>query len=180
MPRDARLQTNDLTDPNDYVGAVNRVFKRQSKIDYSDSFKSKPLTSLNRFTTNDLRNKMQTDKRKHNRLNVIDLEDPQNFELFTGLPRFDTDRRDLYNFDAGRPNTRGDFTQTPEFNPMWPDMYRVSPTVKPDARAKSPMPRMSNPDPNGYIMAQAEARAENEMEGDLSVAQLLSDDSGEA
>lgn len=174
MPRDARLQTNDLTDPNDYVGSVDRVFKKQSKIDYADSFKSKPLTALNRFESRDLRSKIQSDKRKYNpRLNVVDLENAQNFELFTGLPRFDTDRGELYNFDAGRPNTRGDFTQTPEFNPMWPDMYRVSPTVKPDQRAKSPMPKMANPDPNGYIMAQAERQAESVMEGDMSVAQLL-------
>jgi hypothetical protein len=176
MPKDVRLQTNDLTDPNDYVGAVDRVFKKQSKIDYSDSFKTKPLTSLNRFTTADLKNKMQSDKRKHNRLNVVDLENAENFELFTGLPRFDTDRRDLYNFDKGRPNTRGNFTETPEFNPMWPDMYRVSPTVKPDARVKNPMPSLYNPDPLRNIQEQQEILAKNEIEGNLSVAQLLQED----
>jgi hypothetical protein len=33
---------------------------------------------------------------------------------------------------------------------------------------------MSNPDPKGYMMAAAEKRAENEVKGSKSVAQLLS------
>ena len=37
------------------------------------------------------------------------------------------------------------------------------------------MPRMRNPDPNGYIMGQARSRAENEAEGNMSVAQLLAE-----
>jgi hypothetical protein len=35
------------------------------------------------------------------------------------------------------------------------------------------IPRLRNPDPRGYIMAQAEARVEAEADGQLSVAQLL-------
>ena len=36
------------------------------------------------------------------------------------------------------------------------------------------MPRMRNPDPNGYLMRIAEADVENEFENNKSVAQLLS------
>jgi hypothetical protein len=35
------------------------------------------------------------------------------------------------------------------------------------------MPRMRNPDPNGYLMSMAENRVENEAEDKVSVAQLL-------
>lgn len=38
------------------------------------------------------------------------------------------------------------------------------------------MPRASNPDPKGYLMSVAERRAENEVEGNKSVAQLLKED----
>jgi hypothetical protein len=56
---------------------------------------------------------------------------------------------------------------------VWVEAYRLSPTVRPDKAAKNPMPRMKNPDPNGYLMAVAENRAENEVEGKMSIAQLL-------
>ena len=35
------------------------------------------------------------------------------------------------------------------------------------------MPRVKNPDPNGYLMAMAERRAENEFEDKPSIADLL-------
>jgi len=35
------------------------------------------------------------------------------------------------------------------------------------------MPRMRNPDPNGYLMGAAEARVESEMENKPSISQLL-------
>jgi hypothetical protein len=35
------------------------------------------------------------------------------------------------------------------------------------------MPRMKNPDPNGYLMSVAENRVESEAEDKVSVAQLL-------
>ena len=38
------------------------------------------------------------------------------------------------------------------------------------------MPRAANPDPKGYLMATAESKAENEMEGNMSVAQLLKEE----
>ena len=55
-------------------------------------------------------------------------------------------------------------------------MYSLSPTLKPDDRISNPMPRASNPDPKGDLMATAEKKAENEVEGNLSVSQLLEED----
>jgi hypothetical protein len=39
--------------------------------------------------------------------------------------------------------------------------------------AKNPMPRLRNPDPQGFLMAMAEKRAENEVEDKPSISQLL-------
>jgi hypothetical protein len=61
----------------------------------------------------------------------------------------------------------------PDFNPNWVEAYKLSPTVNPGKRAKNPMPRTKNPDPNGFIMSIAENRAESEVENKVSVAQLL-------
>ena len=52
-------------------------------------------------------------------------------------------------------------------------MYRVSPTVNPEDRAKNPMPNVNNPDPNNFIMMSMEKRAENEMEDNKTVAQII-------
>ena len=52
----------------------------------------------------------------------------------------------------------------------------MSPTIKPGQSAKNPMPRLRNPDPNGYLMAQAEKRVEDEMEDKRSIAQLLEEE----
>jgi hypothetical protein len=61
----------------------------------------------------------------------------------------------------------------PDFNPAWVEAYRISPTLNPQKVARNPMPRMKNPDPNGYLMSIAEQRVENEADGNVSVAQLL-------
>ena len=53
------------------------------------------------------------------------------------------------------------------------EAYKISPTLNPGKTAKNPMPRVRNPDPNGYLMAMAEKRAENEVEDKPSIAQLL-------
>ena len=109
---------------------------------------------------------------------------PNSFELFTGLGRFDNGRtnkeepeRSLYYFDVGRANTKLDFRNTPEFQAkgeLWKERYELSPTISPGDRIKNPMPRLDNPDPKGYLMATAKQRAENEAEGNMNVAQLLS------
>ncbi len=90
-----------------------------------------------------------------------------------GLGRFN--RPEDYDFNAGRPLTRQRPQEQPDFNPQWVEAYKLSPTVNPSKVAKNPMPRMENPDPNGYLMAMAERRAEDESEDKKSIAQLLSE-----
>ena len=53
------------------------------------------------------------------------------------------------------------------------DAYKISPTIRPDKTSKNPMPRMKNPDPNGFLMAAAEQRAESEVDGSPSISALL-------
>ena len=45
----------------------------------------------------------------------------------------------------------------PDFNPAWMKAYGISPTVNLGDASKNPMPRLKNPDPNGYIMGQVKA-----------------------
>lgn len=80
-----------------------------------------------------------------------------------------------YDFEEGRPKTYQRPQDQPDFNPMWMKAYGISPSVDPGKSSKNPMPRLKNPDPNGYIMGQARGRAENEAEGNKSVAQLLAE-----
>ena len=174
MPRDPRL-----SDPSQYISEVDRKFHKKKKINYQEAFKSKPteapFTAGGRFETSDLRNKLQAKKLTQNpRLNFVG-GDPTEFQLFTGLPRFDTNRQELYNFETGKPNTIADFRTYPEYNPMWEEMYRVSPTLEPGSAAKSPMPSVRNPDPNNYIMMAQENKAENEIEDNKTVAQIINE-----
>lgn len=170
MPRDKRL-----TDPSDYIDDVQKRFYRNKKVDYSESFKkssTQPPFTINRFDASDLRRKIQTKKPVLNpRLNFVN-DNPEEFKLFTGLPRFDNNRKDLYDFEQGRPNTLADFRQYPEYKPIWSELYMTSPTVT--EPSKNPMPRASNPDPQGIIQAKAEAEAEAAMEGNFTVAELMS------
>jgi hypothetical protein len=93
------------------------------------------------------------------------------YELFEGLGRFN--RPESYDFNEGRALTSQRPEDQPDFNPVWVQAYRLSPTIKPGKSAKNPMPRMKNPDPNGYLMAMAETRVDNEAEGKMSISQLL-------
>ena len=190
MPRDSRLSR-----PQDYLDDVDLFFRKGSKglrkIDYEESFRAKsnePPFNINRFGREELRSKIVSKKPTLNRrLDFVD--DPGSFELFTGLGRFDNGRTNkeepelsLYSFEMGRANTKLDFRQSPEFQAkgeIWRERYSLSPTISPDDRIKNPMPRLANPDPKGYLMATAEQRAENEMEGKMNVAQLLSASQGE-
>ena len=172
MPRDSRLSR-----PQDYVDGAQLKFFRNNKIDYGQAFKSKPSEppfTINRFDSTDLQNKLKKGLGRKQvlnpRLNFVG-GDPQAFKLFTGLPRFDNNKKELYSFDEGRPNTKSNFTQYPEYKPMWAELYNVSPTVA--EKSSNPMPRTANPDPNGILMASAESSADSEYEGELSVAQLL-------
>jgi hypothetical protein len=92
------------------------------------------------------------------------------YDMF-GLGRFN--RPEDYDFDEGRARTNLRPQDQPDFNPMWMEAYKISPTLNPSKMAKNPMPRLRNPDPNGYLMAMAEKRAENEVEDKPSIAQLL-------
>ncbi len=190
MPRDSRLSR-----PQDYLDDDDLFFRKGSKglrkIDYEESFRAKsnePPFNINRFGREELRSKIVSKKPTLNRrLDFVD--DPGSFELFTGLGRFDNGRTNkeepelsLYSFEMGRPNTKLDFRQSPEFQAkgeLWKERYALSPTISPGDRIKNPMPRLANPDPKGYLMATAQQRAENEMEGKMNVAQLLSASQGE-
>ena len=61
----------------------------------------------------------------------------------------------------------------PDYRGEWIEAYKLSPTMNPGKVAKNPMPRMKNPDPNGFLMKMAENRAENEVQDKPSIAQLL-------
>ena len=190
MPRDSRL-----TRPEKYLDEVDLFFRKGSKglrkIDYEESFRAKsdqPPFNINRFGQQELLSKIVSKKPTLNRrLDFVD--DPESFELFTGLGRFDTGRTNkedpamsLYSFDTGRANTKLDFRESPEFQAkgeLWRERYALSPTISPEDRITNPMPRLENPDPKGYLMATAEKRAENEMEGNMNIAQLLSASPGE-
>jgi len=181
MARDHRLELGrHLTNPFNEGGRVAR------QLNFRDLFESKPSTGAppwtpSRFKAEHLTNALQTRKTTLNpRLRFVgnspffDDEnqlDPKDYELFEGLGRFD--RPESYDFNEGRALTRNRPQNQPDFNPEWIDAYNVSPTVNPGKRAKNPMPRMRNPDPNGYLMSIAENRVEGEAKGKTSVAQLL-------
>jgi hypothetical protein len=181
MAKDDRLELGrNLNNPFNDGGRI------ASKLNFRDLFESKPATGAppwtpSRFKAEHLTNALQTRKATLNpRLRFVgnspffDDEnqlDPKDYELFEGLGRFD--RPQAYDFNEGRALTRNRPQNQPDFNPEWIDAYNVSPTVKPSKRAKNPMPRMKNPDPNGYLMSVAENRVESEAEDKVSVAQLL-------
>jgi hypothetical protein len=181
MAKDDRLELGRyLTNPFNEGGRVAR------QLNFNDLFASKPSTGAppwtpSRFKAEHLTNALQTRKATLNpRLRFVgnspffDDEnqlDPKDYELFEGLGRFD--RPESYDFNEGRALTRNRPQNQPDFNPEWIEAYNVSPTVNPGKRAKNPMPRMRNPDPNGYLMSIAENRVEGEAKGKTSVAQLL-------
>jgi len=179
MPRDQRL-----TNPDQYLDSkasqAGRKFYRDKTVDYGEAFKTgpkEPPFTINRFDERDLRRRLTSKKPILNpRLNFV-AGDPQEFKLFTGLPRFDSSKADLYNFEQGRPNTQALFTQYPEFKPIWVELYNASPTV--EKRSRNPMPRVEDPDPMGRILARAEDAAEKQVEQEYSVAQLLAGEGAE-
>jgi hypothetical protein len=182
--KDARLELGRyISNPFDNKGRI------PSQLSFRELFRDKYATEPggspwvpSRYTFEDLTKAVQNRKVIHNpRLNYVpnspfwdeNNELPeQGYEMFQGLGRF---KRSDYNFDEGRALTRVRPENQPDFNPEWMEAYKLSPTVRPDKRAKNPMPRTKNPDPNGFIMQLAESRAENEMENNVSVAQLLAD-----
>ena len=182
MPRDRRLN-----DPTKHLDDVQKFFSEGQrglrKINYEESFRAKshePPFNINRFGSNELQSKLVTRKQILNR-RLDFANNVQEFQLFTGLGRFDTGRNNeempLYSFVEGRANTKLDFRQTPEYlmqGELWNQRYQFSPTISPGDRVSNPMPRAANPDPKGFLLATAQQRAEREAEGQMSIAQLLS------
>ena len=180
MAKDARL------DLGRYIqNPFNRQGQIGKRVDFDDSFRSKPDTGAypwnpSRFNSEDLLKRGMTRKTTLNPdLNFVgnspffdsNEEVTSEYELFEGLGRFD--RPVDYDFDEGRARTSQRPQDQPDFNPQWMEAYKISPTVNPGKTAKNPMPRLRNPDPNGYLMALAEKRVENEVEDKPSIAQLL-------
>lgn len=180
MAQDARLDLGRyIQNPFNRQGQVAR------QLDFGDLFRAKPSTgeypwNPSRFTERDLMKRMMTRKETLNpSLNFVgnapffdaNTEVTPEYELFDGLGRFN--RPEDYDFDEGRGRTPQRPQEQPDFNPQWVEAYRISPTLNPSKMAKNPMPRMRNPDPNGFLMAMAEKRAEGEVEDNPSIAQLL-------
>jgi|TARA_E500000318_G_scaffold15773_1_gene16173 hypothetical protein len=182
MPRDHRLNLGRyISNP------FNEAGQQIKKLDFHDLFRSKPTTgeypwNPSRFDKNDLTRRMKTRKVSYNpglghvdneRQETVEFGPTQNFEVFKGLGRFN--RNTDYDFIEGRGRTRVRPQEQPDFDPIWMEAYDLSPTIPAGERADNPMPSMANPDPKGYIMREGERIAEKEMEGDKSVAQLLSE-----
>ena len=179
MAKDARL------DLGRYVrNPFNRQGQVPKRLDFDELFGSKPSSgdypwNPSRFTSEDLVKRAMTRKTTLNpNLNFVDnspffdgnTEVTPDYELFDGLGRF---TRNTYDFEEGRALTSQRPQDQPDFNPQWVEAYKLSPTLNPSKMAKNPMPRTRNPDPNGFLMAMAEKRAENEVEDKPSIAQLL-------
>jgi hypothetical protein len=180
MAKDARL------DLGRYIqNPFNRQGQISKRVDFEESFRSKPDTGAypwnpSRFNSEDLLKRGMTRKTTLNPdLNFVgnspffdsNEEVTSEYELFEGLGRFD--RPVDYDFDEGRARTTQRPQDQPDFNPQWMEAYRISPTVNPKKIAKNPMPRLRNPDPNGFLMAIAEKQVENEVEDRPSIAQLM-------
>jgi hypothetical protein len=184
--KDARLELGRyISNPFDNSGRI------ASQLNFRELFRNQYDTDTggspwvpSRFTSDDILKSIQSRKVKLNpRLNFVpnspfwdnenQLPDSK-YEMFEGLGRFNkADPNFGYDFENGRALTKVRPQDQPDFNEQWVEAYKLSPTVKPDKRARNPMPRMKNPDPNGFIMSIAEKQAENEVEGNVSVAQLL-------
>ena len=175
------MAKDDRLDLGRYIDYSKDVFSKKRQLNFDDLFASKadsgtaPWTP-NRFDNTDLLRRIQTRKLKFNPGLQFVGEDAQELEVFAGIGRFN--RREDYDFNNGRALTKQRPEDQPGFNPIWRDMYALSPTLEPGDRISNPMPRAANPDPKGYLMATAEKRAENEVEGNKSVAQLLKGDDG--
>lgn len=176
MAKDHRLELGR------YIDYTKDVFAKKRQLNFDDLFAAKadsgtaPWTP-SRFASGDLLRRIQTRKLRFNPGLQFVGEDNKQFEVFSGIGRFN--RKEDYDFNVGRALTKQRPEEQPGFNPIWRDMYALSPTLKPDDRISNPMPRASNPDPKGYLMSAAEKKAENEVEGNVSVAQLLNRDNQE-
>lgn len=176
MAKDHRLELDR------YLDYGKDLFSKRKNLDFDDLFSVKADSgsapwSLNRFDSTDLLRRIQTRKLQLNPGLQQVGDDGGEIEVFAGIGRFNRDKD--YDFVNGRAKTNQRPEEQPGFNSLWGEYYSLSPTLNPGKRASNPMPRAKNPDPKGYIMAQMETKAKNEMEGDKSVAQLLAGDEEE-
>lgn len=176
MAKDHRLELDR------YLDYGKDLFTKRKNLNFDELFSVKadsgvaPWT-LNRFDSTDLLRRIQTRKLQLNPGLQQVGDDTGEIEVFAGIGRFNRDKD--YDFVNGRPMTNQRPEEQPGFNSLWGEYYSLSPTLNPGKRASNPMPRAKNPDPKGYIMAQMETKAKNELEGDKSVAQLLAGDEEE-
>ena len=180
MVKDARLDLGRyISNPFNRRGGVTK------RLDFNDLFKSKAADgeypwNPSRFTSRDLLKRSMTRKTTLNPdLNFVgnspffdeNRSSTQDYEVFDGIGRFN--RPFDYDFEEGRPRTKQRPEQQPDFNQEWLEAYNISPTLNPAENASNPMPRMRNPDPKGYLMAEASNAVKSEEEGDASIAELL-------
>lgn len=183
--KDSRLELDRYITNPFLTSAAGKRSRISTKLNFNDLFREKASSGRapwvpSRFTNEDIVKSIQTRKVVQNpNLNFVPNSpfwdtknelDPKQYEMFAGLGRFN---RQDYDFNEGRAFTQNRPQQQPDFNPQWMEAYALSPTIKPEKRTKNPMPRTRNPDPNGYLMLMAEQRVENEVENNVSVAQLL-------
>ena len=181
MTKDARLDLGRyISNPFNRRGGVTK------RLDFNDLFKSKAADgeypwNPSRFTSRDLLKRSMTRKTTLNPdLNFVgnspffdeNRSSTQDYEVFDGIGRFN--RPFDYDFEEGRPRTKQRPEQQPDFNQEWLEAYNISPTLNPAENASNPMPRMRNPDPKGYLMAEAQNAVKSEEEGATSIAELLS------
>jgi len=186
MARDARLAGHgsdyfSKNEPQRYIDFTKDIFEKKKNLNYADLF-TIPADSFEtpfspgRFTETDIRKNISARKQRLNPgLGFVEFKQDEEGrvipnEVFAGIGKPFNRQRD-YNFDTGRPNTKQTPEDQPDYNPMWKEMYALSPTV--EERSENPMPSFANPDPKGRLMAQAEAKAKNEVDDNKSVAQLL-------
>ena len=181
MAKDARLDLGRYIE-----NPFNRRGQTSKRLDFDDLFRSTSAGgdypwNPSRFKSEDLLKKAQTRKITLNPdLQFVGntpffdgnpKEATQDYEMFEGIGRFN--RPEDYDFDEGRARTFQRPQEQPDFNPVWMEAYKISPTIRPDKTSKNPMPRMKNPDPHGFLMAAAEQRAESEVDGTPSISALL-------
>lgn len=169
MAFDARLQ--DLNNRVTYTDA----FRKKKKLNFDELFDAPPTVDVypwnpSRYSQADLLKKMMARKISLNPgLNYVG--DAEQIEVFAGLPNFN--RVDEYDFQNGRALTSGRPEDQPDYNPLWADSYRLSPTIPAEKKVSNPMPCATNPDPRGNLMASAIKKADNEQSGKMSIAQLM-------
>jgi hypothetical protein len=171
--------TDDRADPSKYIGyskvdsKIKTTFGDQYRVDPNSGIGGQYPWNPGRNTVSDILNNVQSRKRDLNsKLGFVDAEAPLDTQLFIGLGRFT--RHDDYDFLKGQPIVSHRPQDNPDFNPVWMEAYKISPTIPPNKRAKSPMPTAANPDPHGYIMQMSENQAQNTVDPQPSVANLLS------